>query len=47
MGRLADKNTPITGGTSGLGLGRSAGLRQRGRGPVAVKLEHVTRHLQA
>ncbi len=42
MGRLADKNIPITGGNSGLGLAAAQDFASEGA-PVAVKLEHVTR----
>ena len=42
MGRLADKNIPITGGNSGIGLAAAQAFASEGA-RVAVKLEHVTR----
>src|SRR2546426_11479128 len=42
MGRLADKNIPITGGNSGIGLAAAQAFASEAA-RVAVKLEHVTR----
>ncbi len=42
MGRLATKNIPITGGSSGIGLAAAQEFDREGA-RVAVKLDHVTR----